>query len=580
MDGMGALTVHAAPRVDQAARHRGMHWPRYSLAGTVVALLFACASFTPSLLPRAWGLQALVDGLSAAFGYGIGVLLAWLVRTITRRTFPPRVTRRLWLLVAVFGAPLVAWTLWWGQHWQAEVHRLTGAPVPGSYQRVRILLLTVVVFAVVVGIGRLVRWLVQRVTGRLTRLMPGWVAQVVAILVVVLVVVVVNNGLVRNGLVSLANSISSAANGVTTAGTVRPTSPMLSGSPASLVSWSSLGRQGRDFVALGPKPNALAAFSGTPAEQPIRVYVGLKSARTERARAELAVRELRRTGAFDRKVLVVATTTGTGLVDPAAINALEYMYNGDVATVATQYSYLPSWISFLVDQQKAERAGREEFDAVYAAWSKLPAGHRPKLLVTGGSLGAFGSQAAFHSLSDVRHRTDGAVWAGSPEASVLSRQLRAHRDPGSPAWLPVYRDGRGARFAATPADLARPAAPWTRPRVLFLQHGSDPVVFWSPRLMFEKPAWLSEPRAPDVSPGMRWFPFVTFWQVTADLPFAISVPPGHGHSYRLVYVDAWAAVAPPPGWTAEDTRRLRELAGRWQFQYSPMSRITDWLNTL
>jgi uncharacterized membrane protein len=116
--------------------------------------------------------------------------------------------------------------------------------------------------------------------------------------------------------------------------------------------------------------------------------------------------------------------------------------------------------------------------------------------------------------------------------------------------------------------------------VLFLQHASDPIVFWSPGLILDKPDWLSEPRAPDVSPGMVWIPFVTFWQVTADLPFALSVPPGHGHSYREMYVNAWAAVAPPPGWTAEDTRRLRTLSVRWQFPYSPMSRITEWLNTL
>ena len=574
------LSIHGASVPREEARRRRLRWPRYSLAGTTLAILFACASFTPSLLPRTWGLQGLVDGLSAAFGYALGVFLAWLVRAVTRRRLPPRVTNRLWVGVAVLGVPLAAYTLWWGQRWDAEVHRLTGEPGHDSYPPIRILLLTMLVFAVLVGAGRVVHRLMQLLTRRLTRLMPQWVAQVVAIALVVLLAVVLSNGVVRDGLVGLANSVSSTANSATTAGTTQPRSPMLSGSPASLVSWSSLGRQGRDFVALGPKTKQLSAFTGRQAEQPIRVYVGLKSAPTDKARAALAVRELRRTGAFDRAVLVVATTTGTGLVDPADINALEYMYNGDVATVATQYSYLPSWISFLVDQHKAEQAGRTEFDAVHAAWAALPAGHRPKLLVTGASLGAFGSQAAFGSVADVRQRTDGAVWAGSPAAGALHQRLTAERDPGSPAWLPVYRAGREVRFAAEPGDLRRPGTAWTRPRVLYLQHGTDPVVFWSPELFYEKPAWLSGPRAPDVSPGMRWIPFVTFWQVAADLPLAISVPPGHGHSYRQMYVDAWAAVAPPPGWTAADTRRLRALAAHWQFPYSPMSRITDWLNTL
>ncbi|MEV6401176.1 alpha/beta-hydrolase family protein, partial [Streptomyces sp. NPDC051907] len=29
---------------------------------------------------------------------------------------------------------------------------------------------------------------------------------------------------------------------------------------------------------------------------------------------------------------------------------------------------------------------------------------------------------------------------------------------------------------------------------------------------------------------MVWLPFVTFWQVTADLPFSTGVPDGHGHT--------------------------------------------------
>ena len=58
------------------------------------------------------------------------------------------------------------------------------------------------------------------------------------------------------------------------------------------------------------------------------------------------------------------TTTGTGWVDERAASPLEYMYNGDTALVALQYSYLPSWISFLVDVEKAADAGREMIHAV------------------------------------------------------------------------------------------------------------------------------------------------------------------------------------------------------------------------
>jgi uncharacterized membrane protein len=35
------------------------------------------------------------------------------------------------------------------------------------------------------------------------------------------------------------------------------------------------------------------------------------------------------------------------------------------------------------------------------------------------------------------------------------------------------------------------------------------------------------------------------------------MPGGHGHNYGLSVLDGWAAVAPPPGWTARDTDRVR-----------------------
>ena len=35
------------------------------------------------------------------------------------------------------------------------------------------------------------------------------------------------------------------------------------------------------------------------------------------------------------------------------------------------------------------------------------------------------------------------------------------------------------------------------------------------------------------------------------------MPGGHGHNYGDFVLDGWAAVAPPDGWTAEDTERIR-----------------------
>ena len=109
----------------------------------------------------------------------------------------------------------------------------------------------------------------------------------------------------------------------------------------------------------GPHADELTAINGRPAKDPIRIYAGLRLRRNtrRRGRSSWSVRDCERTGAFDRIGAAIIPTTGTGWVDPAAARAIESMYNGDTALVAMQYSYLPSWISFLADRGEAAAAG-------------------------------------------------------------------------------------------------------------------------------------------------------------------------------------------------------------------------------
>jgi uncharacterized membrane protein len=361
--------------------------------------------------------------------------------------------------------------------------------------------------------------------------------------------------------VSAADDAFSVRNGITPEGARQPTVSTRSGGPGSLVGWDTLGREGRKFTGTGPTAADISGFTGKPALAPIRAYAGLESAGTTEARAALAVSDLERAGGFDRGYLVVATTTGSGWVDPAAIDTVEYMTGGDSAIVAIQYSYLPSWISYLVDQKRAREAGRELFDAVYGRWSALPEAARPKLLVFGESLGSFGGETAFSGEYDLRNRTSGAVFAGPPNFNTLFRDFTDDRDAGSPEIAPVFRNGRTVRFDDQPGSPVEPAsAPWNPPRTLYLQHPSDPIVWWSPRLLLSEPDWQREPPGHDVLGAMVWIPFISFWQVTADLPFATEVPAGHGHKYTTEYVDAWANVLQPPDWTEAKAERLREIA--------------------
>ena len=206
---------------------------------------------------------------------------------------------------------------------------------------------------------------------------------------------------------------------------------------------------------------------------------------------------------LDRAVVAVATTTGTGWINEAEASALEYMYNGNTAIVSMQYSFLPSWLSFLVDKENARQAGQALFEAVDAMIKERPEGKRPKLVVFGESLGSFGGEAPFLALNNLVARTDGALFSGPTFNNTIWTDLTHNRDEGSPEWLPIYDKGENARFAARPDNLNRPPDPWGHPRVVYLQHPSDPIAWWNPDLLFAKPDWLKEPRGYDVSPRME-----------------------------------------------------------------------------
>jgi uncharacterized membrane protein len=337
-----------------------------------------------------------------------------------------------------------------------------------------------------------------------------------------------------------------------------PTDPDRTGSAASLVSWHDLGRQGRNFVASGPSAAEIAAFTGREAMEPIRIYIGLNAADDDAARADLALRELIRTGGFERAHLVVAVPTGTGWMDPAAMDPLEYLHGGDVASVALQYSYLSSWISIMVEPGYGAEAGRALFRAIYGHWTQLPRDGRPELYLYGLSLGAYSSEQSVRLNEMLADPIQGALWAGPPFPSPGHSAATEERDPGSPAWLPRYGNGSFMRFTNQENALDIPGAVWGPMRVVYLQYASDPIVFFEPRSAYRPPAWMAEPRGPDVSRDLRWFPLVTFLQLGLDMAIGLLVPIGHGHLYAHAhYIDAWQAVTAIDDWSPGEIERLK-----------------------
>ena len=524
-----------------------------------MALVFACLAFTPSLLPRSALLQGVVCGINAAIGYGVGVAGAWVWRAFADRDpRPPR--PGAWRVFAISAAVLLVLAVGLGQWWQAQLRDLMGAPAPNPLLLVLLPVVAVALFTGLVAVSRSLRGAYHRAAVRLQRWMGRRAARALGWVAVVVGTWLVTSGLLLNGLATLADRSFSVRNTATAEGVEPPTSGLRSGGPGSLVSWESLGRQGRTIAGTGPSATEIAAWSGSKAKEPIRAYAGTLSAGDVEERAELAVADLKRAGGFDRGYLLVATTTGSGWLDSGAVDSFEYLTGGDSAVVAMQYSYLPSWLSYLVDQKKARQAGRELFDAVYDRWSKLPPAQRPRLFVFGLSLGSFGGETAFSGEYDLRNRTAGSLFAGPPNFNTLFREFSDHRDAGSPEVQPIYHDGRIVRFAddAT-TDIPPDGQPWPASRVLYMMHPSDPIVWWSPHLVFSDPDWTGEPPGKDVLEGIFWIPLVTFWQVTADLPFATGVPAGHGHKYTSEYVDGFNAIMRPAGITPQDLTDLRKI---------------------
>jgi uncharacterized membrane protein len=532
---------------------------RYTLPGLAGALLFLCLSLFPSLLPRTGLVQGLISGITAAFGYAVGVVLAAVWCAIVDRDARPA-RRRSWLvLVAIAVVGYVAATVY-GRYWQARIRDLMDAPPDSAKSLLVIPAVAVVVFVLLIALSRALQRLYRSIAVLLDRWIGHRAARAVGWAVVVVGLVLLLSGVVLDQLVAAADKAFALRNDRTNEGAVEPTVDTRSGGPGSLIPWDSLGREGRDFVGTGPSAADIARFTGAPAQEPVRAYAGLDSAPTTEARARIAVDDLARGGGFDRSLLVVVTTTGSGWVDPGAVDSVEYLMGGDSAAVAVQYSYLPSVMSYLVDQDRAREAGRELFDAVYDRWSKRPLDDRPRLVVVGESLGSYGGETAFSGEYDLRNRTGGAIFAGPPNFNTLFREFVDDRDDGSREVEPEYRDGRTVRFTDDPAsDITPTDAPWDGARVLYLLHPSDPIVWWSWELLYARPDWLEEPPGDDVVDVVKWIPFVTFWQVTADMPFAANVPEGHGHVYTTQYVDAWAHVLQPASWTDDDAERLRDI---------------------
>ncbi|OOG21483.1 hypothetical protein B1C78_16090 [Thioalkalivibrio denitrificans] len=532
---------------------------QFSTVGLLVGTLFFALSLTPTLVPRGDVTQGVISGLSLAAGYAVGVLGQWLWRYLELPSPRTRIQLIVKGVAAVACGLLAVTFLWQASGWQNALRELMGMEELGGLQLTVVGVTAVLVFFAALLIGRLFLWTFLFMSHRLQPFIPRRLSHLTGLVAAFALFWLVVDGVLFSVSLRTADRSYQEIDAVMEPETARPTDPLSAGGPGSLLNWEDMGRQGRRYLTGGPTVEDLGAFTNGPAQKPIRVYVGLNAGETPEERAQLALAELKRMNAFERSVLVLITPTGTGWVDPGAIDTVEYLHRGDIASVAVQYSYLPSPLALLSEGAYGAEMAQALFDVVYGYWTELPRDERPDLYLHGLSLGALNSDRSFDLYDIIDDPFQGALWSGPPFRHETWRTATQRREPGSPAWLPRFRDGSVVRFANQQGGLNDGVAPWGGFRIAFLQYASDPVTFFDPDSFYREPAWMSGPRGPDVSGDLRWFPIVTTLQLAADM-IAGSAPTGFGHRYAAEhYLEAWLALTEPEGWSEEDLDRLRAL---------------------
>lgn len=550
--------------IQAAINHEATTWRRPRMSpGAIGAEVATWAAVSPSLLPRKWWGTALnifgnqMVGHTVGLAVGVGASrarrgLAQLLAGTPVGQFVPSqravdsarsgfnwsmtaITAAVWLR-SVHNQRRIAELVHYDSDIGIAQHAAGSALGTGAYLLMQ-------------GFGDLNEFAYDSLTAALRRAkIPRWAAPIISGAIIGGALALATDRLLVRRIMTEISDKAAYANRLVFPGRSQPWEPERSGSPWSYEQWHAVGAQGRALLSDGPRARHIARVTGDPhAMEPIRVYAGLQPGRSLAEAADLVVRELHRTGAFRRDNLVLFTTTGTGWVQEWSLCALEFLSRGNCATAAMQYSRLQSFQAFVADQDAPIAAAKALFNRVYAEWQQLPQDNRPKLFVAGESLGSFGGQGAFSDAKDMLDKVDGAMWSGTPQNAKIWASLTDNRDTGSPVIQPAVDEGRHFRFVTSPADLWTNAAgqrygEWEFPRVVFAQHPSDPIIWWDEKLWRKRPQWLQEPLGRDVLPTMRWFPFVTSWQLAVDALTSVDMTGGYGHNYHDEMISYWAAV--------------------------------------
>jgi len=355
-----------------------------------------------------------------------------------------------------------------------------------------------------------------------------------------------------------------------------PTSPWVSGSPDSLVTFASLSREGRRFTNMVLTRTEIEEVMGQPAvADPIRLFVGLDSAAVIEDRVETLLDELVRTRAFERDVLVFASPTGSGYINYVLAESLEYLTLGNSAICTMQYSMLPSSMS-LTRTGLAVEQNRAVMYGITGYLRGLAPEKRPKFVLFGESLGALTMQDIWkHRTVEAMERdfVHSSIFLGTPSATEFAKSWRLDPAKIDPRGEMVELDNYGEYTDLPPEQRARV-------RHLLLSHYDDPIPKFGTNLLLRRPWWLgpADERPAGVPKSSRWRPGTTFVLTAIDLINAMDVVPGtfgrRGHDYREDIARFVSSIYDLPA-TPEQLLRMETALRTRELQWAQRRVVTE-----
>ena len=525
-------------------------WRSFSGLGVVLGALFLAASLTPSLIPRTFLLQGVLGRhLLRASATASASALLWLW-TYLQLPIPSRRLRRnaTWAARGRRRVVVVAFS-WRAAEWQNSIRERIDMPPVHTGHPLEVMAIAAARRLVLILLGRLFRWrceprppLARRATSpSASRSSSASSSRS-------------RCSAASSTACSIRAFLNAADNSFATRDALlepdypRPTDPLGTGSAASLVDWEDLGRAGREFVASGPTPEQIAAFTGRPAERPLRVYVGLELRRDHRGPREACPRRadprrrLRPRGARRRRA-DRHRLDGPGGDGHARVPARRRHRHRRPAVL------LPDELDLAPRRARLRHRHRPR---------PVPRRLRPLdrrcratpgrgSTCTASRLGAYGSEqsARLHEMIDDPFQ--GALWSGPPFPSPIWSAVTRARNPGTPEWLPTYGDGSIVRFTN------QENAPRHPRRHLGADPHRLPPVRQRPDHLLHPRRALAEARLDERSPRPRRLARAALvpgrdaaCSSASTWRSPLAVPIGHGHYYAPQhYVDAWVAVTDP-----------------------------------